>query len=89
MHPKCQLMLSIWVYGLSEACVGPSYLCEEFVKYLNARKLTQRTLAEQFGIDEALVSKIIHYSFNELMTDRLIKYLSVLYPEVKVTIRVA
>jgi predicted XRE-type DNA-binding protein len=64
-------------------------ICEEFVKYLNAHSLTQRALAERLGIDEALVSKIIHYSFEEFTTDRLIKYLCVLYPEVKVTIRVA
>ena len=64
-------------------------LCEEFVKYLNTHKLTQRALAEKLGIDEALVSKIIHYSFEEFTTDRLIKFLSVLYPDVKVTVRVA
>jgi predicted XRE-type DNA-binding protein len=64
-------------------------LCEEFVKYKNAHKLTQRALAELLGIDEALVSKIIHYSFEEFTTDRLIKYLSVLYPKVEVKVRVA
>lgn len=64
-------------------------LCEEFVKYLNANKLTQRALAEKLGIDEALVSKIVHYSFDEFTTDRLIKYLAVIYPDVKVLVRVA
>jgi predicted XRE-type DNA-binding protein len=64
-------------------------LCEEFVKYKNARRLTQRALAEQIGIDEALVSKIIHYQFDEFTSDRLIKYLSVIYPNVDVRIRIA
>jgi predicted XRE-type DNA-binding protein len=64
-------------------------LCEEFVKYKNMHKLTQRALSERIGIDEALVSKIIHYSFDEFTTDRLIKYLAALYPKVEVKIRVA
>ena len=64
-------------------------ICEEFVKYINLHKLTQRALAEKLSIDEALVSKIIHYSFEEFTTDRLIKYLSILYPEVEVKVLVA
>lgn len=64
-------------------------LCEEFVKYKNQNNLTQRALAEKLGIDEALVSKIIHYSFEEFTTDRLVKYLAVLYPKLEIKLLVA
>ena len=64
-------------------------ICEKFVKYKNEHNLTQRALAEKLGIDEALISKIIHYSFDEFTIDRLIKYLAVLYPKLKVQLLVA
>ena len=55
-------------------------LCEKFVIYLLDHKLSQRELAEKLGIDESLVSKIIHYNFDDFTIDRLVKYLSILYP---------
>lgn len=64
-------------------------LCAEFVKFKNENKLTQRALAERIGADEALVSKIIHYRFDEFSTDRLIDYLSKLYPQIELKVRVA
>jgi predicted XRE-type DNA-binding protein len=69
-----------------DACTGRT---DEFVKYKNAHKLTQRALAERLGVDEALVSKIIHYSFDDFTIDRLIKYLSTLYPKLEFKVRVA
>ena len=56
-------------------------LCEQFVAYLLDHKLTQRKLAEKIGIDESLMSKIVHYDFDEFTIDRLVKYLSVLFPK--------
>ena len=56
-------------------------ICAEFVKYKNNTKITQRDLAEKLGIDEALVSKITHYNFDDFTTDRLINYLSRIYPK--------
>ena len=64
-------------------------ICEKFVIYYNESQLTQRALAEKIGIDEALMSKILHYNIDEFTTDRLIKYLSKLYPRLKVDIVVA
>ena len=55
-------------------------LCEEFVKYLNAGSMKQKELAEKLGIAESLISKIIHYHYEEFTVDRLMKYLSVIYP---------
>jgi predicted XRE-type DNA-binding protein len=56
-------------------------LCEQFVSYLLEHKLTQRELAEKIGIDESLMSKIVHYNFDDFTIDRLVKYLSVLFPK--------
>jgi len=64
-------------------------LCEKFVIYKNTHQITQRALAEVIGIDEALMSKILHYHFDEFTTDRLLKYLSILHPDVDVKIDVA
>jgi predicted XRE-type DNA-binding protein len=56
-------------------------LCEQFVSYLLEHKITQRELAEKIGIDESLMSKIVHYNFDDFTIDRLVKYLSVLFPK--------
>ena len=63
-------------------------LCEEFVAYLLDNKATQRVLAEKIGIDESLVSKIVHYNFEEFTIDCLVKYLSLLLPNADVEILV-
>lgn len=62
-------------------------ICEKFVIYKNERKLTQRALAEKIGIDEALMSKILHYNIEDFTTDRLLKFLSVLYPNVELDVK--
>lgn len=63
-------------------------LCEKFVIYKNVHNITQRALAEKIGIDEALMSKVLHYHFDEFTTDRLINYLSKIYPDIDVKIDV-
>ena len=64
-------------------------LCEKFVIYMREQKLSQRALAEKVGVNESLMSKIIHYHFDDFTTDRLIKYLSKIYPEVSIKVNVA
>lgn len=64
-------------------------ICEKFVVYKNEKRLTQRALAEKINIDEALMSKILHYQIDEFTTDRLIKYLSELHPDVEINVEVA
>ncbi len=63
-------------------------LCEQFVSYLLDHKLTQRELAEKIGIDESLMSKIVHYHFDDFTIDRLVKYLSALFPKAELEILV-
>ena len=65
------------------------YICEKFVIYKNFHNMNQRSLAEEIGIDEALMSKILHYHFDEFTVDRLIKYLLEIYPKVDLKISVA
>ena len=64
-------------------------LCEKFIIYKNENKATQRALAQQIGIDESLISKIIHYHFEEFTVDRLINYLTKIYPEFDLEVNVA
>lgn len=56
-------------------------LCERFVLYKNNNKITQRALAEKVGINESLMSKIIHYHFDEFTVDRLVNYLDKIIPD--------
>ena len=64
-------------------------LCEKFVIYKREQGLSQKELAETLEIDEALVSKILHYHIKEFTTDRFIKYLAKLYPAIEVKVDVA
>jgi predicted XRE-type DNA-binding protein len=53
-------------------------LCAQFVIYVRENKLSQRELAQKLEIDEALMSKILRYHFDEFTVDRLIRYLAIL-----------
>ena len=64
-------------------------ICEKFVIYKNGHEITQRALAKKIGVDEAIISKILHYHFDEFTVDRLIKYLEEIYPSVDFEINVA
>ena len=64
-------------------------ICKEFVVYKNSHKITQKTMAEKIGTDEALMSKILHYNIEEFTIDRLVKFLSILRPDAEVKIEVA
>lgn len=64
-------------------------LCAEFVKYKNRKKISQKELATELSVDESLVSKIINYAYDEFTVDRLVKYLSILYPSVDIRLLVA
>lgn len=64
-------------------------ICKEFVIYKNTTKVTQKALAEKLGIDEALMSKILHYHTDEFTIDRLMKFLGTLRPNAKIKFEVA
>jgi predicted XRE-type DNA-binding protein len=60
-------------------------LCEQFVIYKLTQKLTQRELAKEVGVDEAVMSKILHYNFEECTLDRLVRYLEILHKKVEIS----
>ncbi len=61
-------------------------LCEQFVIYLIEKKITQRSLAKKLNATEARVSEIIHYHLDKVTTDRLIGYLSIIRPGMKIRV---
>ncbi len=61
-------------------------LCQKFLKYKMEHKLTQKQLAEELGIDEAKVSKILHHRIKEFSTDRLISLYSIIEPDLKLKV---
>jgi predicted XRE-type DNA-binding protein len=62
-------------------------LCKQFVVYMQSHKISQEELAEKIGVDKALMSKIVHYHFDEFTIDRLIKYLSVIDPNLTIEVK--
>jgi predicted XRE-type DNA-binding protein len=64
-------------------------ICREFVVYKNSSKITQKALAAKIGIDEALMSKILHYNIDEFTIDRLLKFLTTLRPNARLKFEVA
>ena len=64
-------------------------ICKEIVVYMNDHKLSQRALAAKLYESEALVSKVVHYHFEEFTIDRLVKFLARLHPDVDLKIEVA
>ncbi len=64
-------------------------LCEKFVIYKNEKAISQKDLAKKIGIDEALMSKVLNYNIEEFTLDRLVKFLSELFPDAHFKIDVA
>ena len=64
-------------------------LCSKFIIYKQENKLTGRTMAGIIGIEESLVSKILHYHYDEFSSDRLLEFLSKIYPNFELSIELA
>jgi predicted XRE-type DNA-binding protein len=61
-------------------------LCRQIVIYLQGRNITQRQLAKKLKTTEARVSEIVRYHLDKVTTDRLIGYLSILKPDLKIKV---
>ena len=61
-------------------------LCQIFIRYKNVNNFTQKELAQQLGIDEAKMSKILHHRIDEFSTDRLITLCSKINPSLKLKV---
>lgn len=61
-------------------------LCKQFVMHLNREQISQKDLAEKLGIEPARLNEIVKYRIDLFTVDRLLGYLELLDPEVKVTV---
>ena len=61
-------------------------LQQKFVSYKLQTKISQREMAEQLGVDETKVSKILRNRLDEFSTDRLINLYEKLNPDVKLKV---
>jgi predicted XRE-type DNA-binding protein len=64
-------------------------LCSKFIIYKQENKLTGRAMAEIIGVRESLISKILHYHYDEFSSDRLLEFLSKIYPDFELNIELA
>jgi len=61
-------------------------LCKQFVVHLNCEQVSQKELAEKLGIEPARLNEIVKYRIDMFTVDRLLGYLELLNPEIKVTV---
>lgn len=61
-------------------------LCKQFVMHLNREQMSQKELAKKLGIEPARLNEIVKYRIDLFTVDRLLGYLELLNPEVKVTV---
>lgn len=64
-------------------------ICQEFVKYYNRKKITQNQFAEILSVDKSIASKLIHCIYDDFTIDRLIRYLTTLYPDANISLKIA
>lgn len=61
-------------------------ICQKILAYKQDNDLKQRELAKQLGIDEAVISKILHHRIDQISTDKLIEYLQELDPDTELLV---
>ena len=61
-------------------------LCKQFIIYLRTYDITQKELAERLGIEPARVNEIVKYKIELFTADRLMNYLEILNPKLKITV---
>lgn len=59
-------------------------ICQRFVEYYQETGISQKELSILLGIDEALVSKLLRNRIESFTLDRLLRYLSVIYPNYRI-----
>lgn len=58
-------------------------LCQNLVRYMVAKELSQVEFAKLLGIDQARVSEIVHHRIDKVSTDKLIAYNETVNPKVE------
>jgi predicted XRE-type DNA-binding protein len=60
--------------------------CAQILSYMQKHELSQRELGEILGAPESRVSEIIRYHHKKYTLDRLISYLQILNPKIKIKV---
>lgn len=55
-------------------------ICRQFVIYQREHDLKSKELAKIIGVDESIMSKVLHYRNERFTTDKLIQMLARIYP---------
>ncbi len=61
-------------------------LCKQFVVHLNREQISQKELAEKLGVEPARLNEIVKYRIDLFTVDRLLGYVELLDPDIKVTV---
>ena len=63
-------------------------LCQEILVYKQTHNMKQRELAHLLGVNESIISKILHHRIDQISTDKLIEYLQQLTPQLDLKVKV-
>jgi predicted XRE-type DNA-binding protein len=58
-------------------------LCQNLVRFMIQKNLSQVDFAKLLGIDQARVSEVVHHRIDKVSTDKLIAYNEIINPKVK------
>jgi predicted XRE-type DNA-binding protein len=61
-------------------------ICARFIIYRRENEITQKELAKILDLDPALMSKILHYRFDDFTIDRLVRLLEILHKDISIKI---
>ena len=61
-------------------------LCQRLLGYKMEHSLKQRELADKLGVDESIVSKVLHHRIDKISTDKLIEYVQIIEPNVNLLV---
>ncbi len=61
-------------------------LCKSFIIYKREHELSQKDLADLLEIDQAVMSKILHYRIEDFTIDRLVRILNILQKDISIKI---
>ena len=58
-------------------------LCQNLVKYMAGKDLSQIDFAKLLGVDQARISEIVHHRVDKVSTDKLLSYNEKINPKVE------
>lgn len=64
-------------------------ICRQFVIYQREHDLKSKELAKIIGVDESIMSKVLHYRNERFTTDKLVQMLAKIYPRHHLILKVS